>query len=112
VLILHDPDASVSGGWDHWVLFNLPRDARALAENQPKTATLPNGATHGRNSWGNLGYGGPCPPAGLAHRYQFRLIALDTVLTLSAGATKAVVLAETTGHVLGETLLTGLYARQ
>ena len=59
-----------------------------------------------------MGYGGPCPPAGPAHRYQFRLYAVDVVLPLSAGATKAQLLQALAGHILDEALLQGTYQRQ
>jgi phosphatidylethanolamine-binding protein (PEBP) family uncharacterized protein len=29
------------------------------------------------NDFGRRGYGGPCPPAGVRHRYRFSLYALD-----------------------------------
>jgi len=41
----------------------------------PTTATLTSGANQGKNDFGNLGYGGPAPPKGKAHRYFFKLYA-------------------------------------
>ena len=111
-LVLHDPDAPSIGGWDHWVVYNIPATIRALPEAQPKTDPLPNGGLQGRNSWGNIGYGGPCPPTGPAHRYQFSLYAVDAILPLQAGATKAQLLQVLGGHILEEALLQGTYQRQ
>jgi Raf kinase inhibitor-like YbhB/YbcL family protein len=107
-LIVEDPDAP-AGTWTHWVLFNLPAQARAMGENTPRQDELPNGGLQGKNSFGNVGYGGPCPPAGKAHRYFFRLYALDIVLDLQAGAEKSEVLAAMKGHVLGEAQLMGRF---
>jgi Raf kinase inhibitor-like YbhB/YbcL family protein len=72
VLIMDDPDAP-GDVFTHWVLFNLPADARQLPEAVPAEEELDNGARHGINGFGNTHYGGPCPPPGPAHRYQFTL---------------------------------------
>jgi Raf kinase inhibitor-like YbhB/YbcL family protein len=108
-LICDDPDAPV-GTWVHWVLFNIPPDITALQAGIPADATLKNGARHGKNDFRKLGYGGPCPPGG-THRYYFKLYALDTVLTLESGSTKAQLLAAMKGHILAEGQLMGTYKR-
>lgn len=110
-LIMDDPDAPI-GTWVHWVLFNIPPDARSLSEDVPAQEQLPDGSLHGNNSWRRPGYGGPCPPSGSTHRYVFTLYALDTSLDLTAGANKKAVLKALQGHVLAETQLTGEYTRQ
>lgn len=109
-LIVEDPDAP-AGTWTHWVVYNLPAQVRAMEANTPKQAELPNGGLQGTSSFGTVGYGGPCPPAGKAHRYFFRLYALDAVLNLKAGAAKSDVLAALKGHVLGEAQLMGRFKR-
>jgi len=108
-LICEDPDAPV-GTWDHWVLFNIPASATGLPEAVPATATLDDGSVHGNNSWGRLGYGGPCPPGG-THRYIFSLFALDIKLDLKSGATKSGLLKAMEGHILARTRLMGKYRR-
>lgn len=110
-LIKDDPDAP-DGTWVHWVMYNIPPDTRKIPEQAPRKAKLPNGAFHGKNSWGGrkLGYGGPCPPSG-THRYFFKVYALDTVLNLRPGATKDELLSEMKGHILGEGQLMGRYQR-
>jgi Raf kinase inhibitor-like YbhB/YbcL family protein len=109
-LICDDPDAPV-GTWVHWVLYNLPAKARSLPEAVPAEAELPDGSRHGKNGWGRLDYGGPCPPSG-THRYFFKLYALDTVLDLKAGADKKQVLKAVEGHILAQAELMGVYSRQ
>ena len=109
-LICDDPDAPV-GTWVHWVLYDLPADARELPEAVPSDAELPDGGRQGNNSWPRIGYGGPCPPSG-SHRYFFKLYALDTVLGLDAGATKKELLLAMEGHVLAQVELMGTYSRQ
>jgi Raf kinase inhibitor-like YbhB/YbcL family protein len=109
-LICDDPDAP-RGTWVHWVLFNLPGQARALEEGVPTTETLGNGARQGKNDFGNIGYGGPAPPKGKPHRYFFKLYALDTPLELAPGATKSQLVAAMKSHVLAEGQLQGQYGR-
>ena len=72
-LLMDDPDA---GHYTHWVVFNMPPDA-----------TTVNGGGLGENSFGDVGYGGPCPPKGdEAHRYVFAVYALREKLKLAKGA--------------------------
>ncbi len=108
-LISDDPDAPV-GTWVHWVIYNLPASASELHEAVPPEKDLKNGARQGRNDFRKIGYGGPCPPGG-THRYYFKLYALDIVLNLPAGATKADLLKATEGHVLDQGQLMGRYKR-
>jgi len=109
-LISDDPDAPV-GTWVHWVIFNIPANEHKLEENVPKTEVLKNGARQGKNDFGRLGYGGPCPPGG-THRYFFKLYALDRELDLRPGATKRDLLKAMEGHVLAEAYLMGKYKRR
>lgn len=108
-LICDDPDAPV-GTWDHWVLFNIPASATGLPVNVPSKATLDDGSVHGNNSWGRLGYGGPCPPGG-THRYFFKLYALDIALNLKTGVTKSQLVKAMEGHILDQGQLMGQYRR-
>lgn len=109
-LIADDPDAPM-GTWVHWVLYNIPADARSLPEAVPSDAELPDGSRNGRNSWRRLGYGGPCPPSG-THRYFFKLYALDAQLDLKAGASKEQLLRAMEGHALAQAELMGTYTRR
>jgi Raf kinase inhibitor-like YbhB/YbcL family protein len=109
-LIVDDPDAP-SGTWVHWVIFNLPADLSALPEGVTMVANSPDLGTQGNNDFRKSGYGGPCPPAGTAHRYFFKLYALDTRLSLASGATKADLEKAMQGHVLDKGQLIGKYGR-
>ena len=109
-LIVDDPDAPV-GLWVHWVVYDLSATAVGLAENVPKTERLASGGAQGRNDFRKIGYGGPCPPPGPAHRYFFKLYALDAKLSLKPGATKAEIERAMKGHVLAEAQLIGKYGR-
>jgi Raf kinase inhibitor-like YbhB/YbcL family protein len=109
-LIADDPDAP-RGTWVHWVLYDLPADTTGLEEGVPTKETLQNGASQGRNDFGKIGYGGPCPPPGPAHHYHFKLYALADQIRLKPGATKQQVLDAMKGHILGQAELVGTYKR-
>jgi Raf kinase inhibitor-like YbhB/YbcL family protein len=103
-LIADDPDAPM-GTCVHWVLFDLPPDLVSLPEGASGTGT------QGKNSSQSLSYGGPCPPKGAPHRYYFKLYALDSLLNLAEGATKAEVEKAMQGHILAQGQLMGKYGR-
>jgi Raf kinase inhibitor-like YbhB/YbcL family protein len=109
-LIADDPDAPV-GTWVHWVVYDLPADGKELAEGVPATEVLTNGAKQGTNDFRKVGYGGPCPPPGLPHRYFFKLYALDAPTGLKSRATKQQLLDAIKAHTLGEAELMGRYKR-
>src|SRR5437764_1277395 len=100
VLINDDPDDDGPEPWVHWLIYNIPAMRQGLPENTPPKDALPDGTLQGINSFGKIGYGGPCPPTG-THRYVFKLFALDTMLQLPARATRAQVDAAMKGHILG-----------
>ena len=103
-LIMHDPD-SVSGDFLHWLVWDIPPSTESIAAN-----SLPVGAIQGLNDNDELGYMGPCPPAGSGtHRYMLELYALDTTLDLPAESSRKKVVEAMKGHILGQTTLTGLF---
>ena len=108
VLIMEDPDVPTviraDGMWDHWVAFNIPPDTVAIPEHSEPAGVL------GVGSGGMPGYKGPCPPNG-EHRYLFKLFALDAMLDLAPGVTKAQVVDAMQGHIVAEATLMGRYAR-
>lgn len=109
-LVADDPDAP-RGTWVHWVLYDLPARARELPEAVPPDKELVSGARQGRNDFRKIGYGGPCPPPGPAHRYYFRLFALDRALGLKSGATRNEIDRAMEGHILARAELMGRYKR-
>ena len=92
--------------WVHWVLYNIPKNARSLAEG---AKPLPSGSSEGVNDWQTIGYRGPCPPTG-RHRYFHKLYALDTELALMK-PTKDDLLDAIEGHVLAKGELIGTYQK-
>jgi Raf kinase inhibitor-like YbhB/YbcL family protein len=109
-LIVDDPDAP-GGTWVHWVLYNLPVTTRSLPEAVAVDANGPDGSRQGRNSFGRLGYGGPCPPAGSTHHYFFRLYALDIDANVPAEATAGQLQSAMDKHILAYAELVGTYTK-
>ncbi len=109
-LIVDDPDAPV-GVWVHWVVFDMLPTLTGLPEGVAKTPTVAGIGTQGITDFRKPGYGGPCPPKGKPHRYFFRLYALDSQLTLPAGAKRAEVDKAMQGHILATGQLIGTYSR-
>ena len=105
VLVVHDPDAR---GFTLWLAYEIPGGpSGSLPE-----AVAPDAATpkQGRNDFGKVGYGGPCPPAGTGtHHYVFGLWAVDRSLGLAPGLKAPAVEAAMDGHILATTELVGLY---
>ncbi len=100
-LIVEDPDAP-RGVYDHWIVWNISPN-EAIGEGS-------NPGINGTNSFGKIGYGGPCPPSGV-HRYFFKVFALNTELNLLAGSTKKEFLNAMNGHVLANAELMGMYQK-
>ena len=107
-LIVDDPDAAKEPRgngrtWDHWILVNIPPDTKSIPEG-----STPPGAIEGTNDFGNVGYGGPCPPT-FQHRYHFKLYALDSNLDLEVGVSKPDAESAMDGHLIGSATLTCVY---
>lgn len=89
VLIMHDVDAAIPAGSlsndiSHWVVWNIPGTTTMIPEGGPVPA--------GANQYSLRGaqYMGPAPPAGHPyHHYIFQVYALNAMLDVPAGATRA-----------------------
>ncbi len=109
-LVVTDPDAPF-GVFTHWLLYNMPPATRQLAQGMEKVPQRSDGSRQGQNDFDRVGYGGPCPPRGLAHRYLFRLYALDTPINLAPGSLRNQLEAAMRGHVVAEGELIARYGR-
>jgi Raf kinase inhibitor-like YbhB/YbcL family protein len=96
----------------HWVLYGVPVSVRELPEGVPRQGTVAGVGTQGLNDLGGTGYDAPCPPRGPAHRYFFRLYALDIALALPPDQTKGDLLKACSGHLLARVELIGRYKRK
>ena len=105
VLEVTDPDAR---DFVHWLAYDL---TGTPAGGLPVGAsTSPGAPPQGMNSFGKLGYGGPCPPSG-THHYRFTLFALDATVKLGGAPRIDALKGAIAGHVLAEVTLTGTYRR-
>lgn len=112
-LIVDDQDAETdplitgSASFVHWVIFNIPAPKRKLEKGIPKTNDLTDNSHQGTNSFGRIGYDGPCTSD--RHRYYFQIYALDRELDLPGGATKRQVQEAMAGHILADGVIMGRY---
>jgi Raf kinase inhibitor-like YbhB/YbcL family protein len=104
-LIFDDIDAP-RGSYVHWILWNIDPGTKEVKEN-----SVPEGAIQGLNDFKKNNYGGPCPP-GRAHKYVFKIYALDTRLNLHSNSTKPDIEKAMKGHILGQAQWTGTYKKQ
>lgn len=107
-LIMDDPDAP-SGTWNHWLLWDIPSGVHLIPQHYRAVRPVHSGT----NDFGKTGYGGPCPPKRHgAHRYFFRLYALDTpTLGVSAGADRKTLEQAIESHKLGAAEYVGRFKR-
>lgn len=101
-------DESVDGTpFVHWVLAGLDPAEISVAEG-----TTPAGAIRGINSFGNIGYNGPCPPPGdAAHVYRLTVFALSQQVELMDGTDADQLLGFIDAVAFASTAVTGTFAR-
>lgn len=109
-IVLDAPDRP-GGIFTQWVIFDVPAGVTGLPEGVPSIPTLDNGASHGRNDFGRLGFSAPCPPVLTTATYRLTLFALDTSLDLPPGASEDDVMTAANGHILAQVQLTTTYLR-
>jgi len=111
VISVVDPHP-VAQSWVHWLVINIPANVSSLEEGASRKK-MPLGSVELKNSFGDIGYGGPQPPKGTGdHPYIFTLYALsveklDLGLNTSLSAFKKAL----EGKILDSTMLTGKYGR-
>ena len=109
---IFDPDAPGHGWW-HWAVAGIPATVTSLPADASASGFLRRiGASEARNDFGIDGYGGPCPPPGKPHRYQFTIYALKTdKLDLKSNVHAAVVGFMTHMNLLGQATFTSMYGQ-
>jgi Raf kinase inhibitor-like YbhB/YbcL family protein len=105
-LIVHDPDAPVTRGFTHWVVYGIRPDIGGIPEGGAPDYV------QGTNDMDNVGYNGPAPPMGHGtHNYYFHLYALDTELNAGAGLSREELLDRIDEHIIEQARLVGTYSR-
>jgi Raf kinase inhibitor-like YbhB/YbcL family protein len=102
----------VARNWVHWLVINIPASTAMLPEGASKKA-MPVGATELRNSFGDVGYGGPQPPPGSGdHPYVVTLYALSVdQLSLPTNTTLAAFTKALEGKFVATASVTGMFGR-
>jgi Raf kinase inhibitor-like YbhB/YbcL family protein len=101
-LLVTDDDAA---DFVHWAVAGIAPQAGGVAQGAKIS-----GAVEGESSFGETGWGGPCPPAG-KHRYRFALYALSQQAEMGKGFAPAALQVYTRTSSLSVTEVTGTYER-
>lgn len=108
-IIVEDPDAP-GGTFIHWVIYNIK--VNKIPENINKREKTEYGI-QGVNDFGEIGYGGPCPPrTHPPHRYYFNVYALDVEIPEKSGLTADELKNIIEGHILDKGVIMGKYKRK
>jgi Raf kinase inhibitor-like YbhB/YbcL family protein len=95
-----------------WGRWNIPATTRELAQGQPLGLEQADGSFHMASDDGILGYDPPCAPPGAGPiHYQFKLYALDQMLSLPPDASRDAVLQAMDGHIIGASVYNGVLER-
>ncbi len=111
-LIVEDPDAPAPNPLVHALVWDMPPQARRLAEGAIVGEAAPEGGDVGRNSYFSQGWLPPDPPTGHgSHDYVFQLFALSEAPRLAPHPGRSALIEAIAGRVLGAGLLVGTYSR-
>jgi Raf kinase inhibitor-like YbhB/YbcL family protein len=125
VLVFHDADTLVNNSTDdllHWMLWNIPGTATAVAQGRPDGFELEDGTR--QISVSGSRYRGPGASAtGPMHHYVMELYALDTMLDIKVNpqgpqeanpnvqAIRTSIVQAMVGHIRGKAAYFGLFRR-
>ena len=102
----------VAQNWVHWLVINIPANVTFLEEGASRKK-MPQRSMELKNSFGDIGYGGPQAPKGTGdHPYVFTLYALNVEkLNLGAGTLLSTFKKALEGKILASAIITGKYGR-
>ena len=104
-IVVDDPDAP-NGDFVHWVIWNIEPNISIIESDK-----IPSGAIEGNTSLGKPGWVAPCLPFGI-HHYNFRLFAIDRILSIPISSNKADLIHAMDGYIIESATLVGLYGRE
>ena len=99
-------ESSDPAGFVHWIVVGLPPEAGSAGGAEPLLV-----GNEAMNSFGNLGWQGPCPPDPQPHTYRFALYALSQAIELPAESIAEDIIAAVQASASGATSFTGTYQR-
>jgi Raf kinase inhibitor-like YbhB/YbcL family protein len=110
-VIVQDPDAQGAAPFVHWLIWNIPANISAIPQGvrAGERPADPSGAVQGRNGADSVGYHGPAPPPGGAHRYFFQVFALDGPLPAPPGVEVVALVGSMKGHVIAKGQCVGTF---
>jgi Raf kinase inhibitor-like YbhB/YbcL family protein len=98
---------SSAGPFVHWIVAGIDPSRSSLL-----AGAVPDGVIQATNSFGDVGWGGPCPPAGdQPHEYRFMLHALAQQVELGDGVPASEALPYVIDLTTATAEITGTYAR-
>jgi Raf kinase inhibitor-like YbhB/YbcL family protein len=102
----------VAQNWVHWLVINIPAQVTSIEEGASKKK-MPKGSVELKNSFGEIGYGGPQPPKGTGdHPYVVTLHALNVEkLDLGANTSLSAFKKAIEDAMIGSASVTGKYGR-
>jgi len=112
-ITMYDPDAPTDHGWWHWMVVNIPVDVHEFPQNagSPESEYFDLGFQT-MNDYGDIGYGGPCPPEGKAHRYIITVYALDVPgFKVKREINPQILIKAINAHTISKTSIIGYYKR-
>jgi Raf kinase inhibitor-like YbhB/YbcL family protein len=102
----------VAQNWVHWLVIDIPAQVASIEEGASKKK-MPKGSVELKNSFGDVGYGGPQPPKGTGDHpyvvtlYSLNVEKLDLVANTSLSGFKKAI----EGKVIGSRSITGIFGR-
>ena len=102
----------VAQNWVHWLVINIPKEVFSIEEGASRKK-MPPGSVELKNSFGDIGYGGPQPPKGTGdHPYVMTLYALSVEkLELGVNTSLSTFKKAIDGKVIESATIIGKYSR-
>jgi len=102
----------IANNWVHWIVINIPSYVTRIDEGASRTK-MPPYSSELKNSWGEIGYGGPEPPGGTGdHSYVITVYALSVErLDLPPQTSLSSFRKAIEGKVIASSSITGRFGR-
>lgn len=102
----------IAQNWVHWLVINIPPNITSIEEGASRKR-MPPGSIELKNSFGDIGYGGPQPPKGTGdHPYVITIYCLNIEkLNLKQDTSLSAFKKAIEGKVIESASITGKYGR-